>query len=790
MSNRSKKKNDSKGNSAGQNNAAAENSMEKETLSPGEKQIMNARAKAENQQKGKERKRENDRKDKGFMTILCSPRAIRSIILSLFMLFMAVMANSRPQSGESWYFPLAVFLAIFAGLFQYIRFRGKGWIKILYTAVFTVAAPFLAFVIVEFYNKGFWHVGASLSTAAAEPPYSMIILNYIVYALFFLLMSFLAGRLWLGYCIADCCFMVLAIVNFYVVRFRGSPLMPWDLLSIRTAGNVAGNYEYVIYWKLLFATFAFIYLILVCSKMSGRIRRLPVRLSGAAAAGLALVLLISSLQNMDTKKAWGVDTTLFTPNVRYTKNGLVVAYLVNLNLINIKKPDGYSPEKAVEIIEKDQEEHKGDAAAGSADGTGSTEKTDSTDTAVSTAGAEAFDLSKAPNIIVIVNEAFSDLSVIGDFRTTEDYMPFFRTMMEKYTSGHLMTSIKGGNTANTEYEFLSGDSMAFLPEGSVVFQQYISDEVPTLASYLHSLGYSSIGMHPYQGSGWDRDRVYPLMGFDKFYDQDYFKNPKYIRKYISDESAFDRIIQEFENKEEGEKKFIFEVTMQNHSGYSTNISTDNGFTQSVLFTDLPNKNTEIIAAERYLTLIKKSDEAYRKLISYFEENITEPTIIVTFGDHEPNDYVTDVVDNLVGFDPDAGVEESQKHYLVPFFIWNNFGMEKDENVDMMSMNYLASYILKSVGLPMTGYQEFLENMRSTLPVICAGTYIDAEGNYHDWNELGSDTVYGEMINNYNILTYNHLTDKKGRVPEIFNDALDESARAQQEAVREADEKAS
>ena len=156
-----------------------------------------------------------------------------------------------------------------------------------------------------------------------------------------------------------------------------------------------------------------------------------------------------------------------------------------------------------------------------------------------------------PNIIVIMDEAFSDLAYLGEFGTSEDYMPFFHSMMEEYPSGRLMVSVKGGNTANTEYEFLSGDTMAFLPAGSVVYQQYIKDEVPTLASYLRDLGYSTTAIHPYLASGWDRDTVYPLMGFEEFLDIDTFSDPLYIRNYISDESAFDKVIEVFEIRKKG-----------------------------------------------------------------------------------------------------------------------------------------------------------------------------------------------------------------------------------------------
>ena len=189
---------------------------------------------------------------------------------------------------------------------------------------------------------------------------------------------------------------------------------------------------------------------------------------------------------------------------------------------------------------------------------------------------------------------------------------------------------------------------------------------------------------------------------------------------------------------------------------------------------MPYETAQSIAAERYLTLIKKSDEAYEKLITWFEENVTEPTIIITFGDHEPSDYVTEVIDHLTGFDENStDLEEVQKHYQVPFFIWNNMGIPKDESVTTMSVNYLAAYMMKEAGLPLTDYQEFLTQIRKQLPVVCANTYIDKDGTYHDWENLESDEANREILNKYNILAYNHLVDVKHRVDDLFSKPGDE-----------------
>ena len=57
-----------------------------------------------------------------------------------------------------------------------------------------------------------------------------------------------------------------------------------------------------------------------------------------------------------------------------------------------------------------------------------------------------------------------------------------------------------GNTANSEFEFLTGDSLAFLPAGSVAYQQFVKDETPTLVEQLKLQGYQTAAIHPYYRS--------------------------------------------------------------------------------------------------------------------------------------------------------------------------------------------------------------------------------------------------------------------------------------------------
>ena len=173
-----------------------------------------------------------------------------------------------------------------------------------------------------------------------------------------------------------------------------------------------------------------------------------------------------------------------------------------------------------------------------------------------------------PNIIVIMNEAFSDPAVLGEFETNVDYMPFIRGLTENTVKGGLMVSVKGGNTANSEYEFLTGNSMAFLPSGSVPYQQYIRGEMPTVASQLKNLGYETFAMHPYRANGWNRKKVYEYFGFDTSYFKESFTDAPILREYTTDLATYQKIVDIYTSKTPGQPMFVFDVTMQNHSSYS------------------------------------------------------------------------------------------------------------------------------------------------------------------------------------------------------------------------------
>ena len=134
-----------------------------------------------------------------------------------------------------------------------------------------------------------------------------------------------------------------------------------------------------------------------------------------------------------------------------------------------------------------------------------------------------------------------------------------------------------------------------------------------------------------------------------------------------------------------------------------------------------------------------------------------------FGDHQPSDYITNVIAKLTGYNADTSLEEAQKSYLVPYVVWSNFDLDMEER-PLVSVNYLAADVLEAAKLPLTVYQKFLLKQQETIPAIAAGAFVDEQGGYHSYEQKAE---YEDLLNEYQILQYNHLTDVKNRDLSVF-----------------------
>lgn len=554
------------------------------------------------------------------------------------------------------------------------------------------------------------------------------LLNIIFFELSMFFLFGLFGRLRTALMVQTSFFMVVGLANYFVLSFRSAPIMPWDIYSIRTAASVAGDFSYKLETPQLFILLGFVLLLFLefWCRLSLKGKK-PYKRLLAAAVPFALLCIFTNMLHQETYiRKFRLYDKLFTPAVMSKRCGNSVAFLMELKYISVDKPEGYSKERAKELLLSFQE-------------------TDSAPNAVKETD------SAQPNIIVVMNEAFSDLSVLGDFQTNEDYMPFLHSLQqgsENTVTGWLNASVLGGNTANTEFEFLTGHTMAFLPQGSVPYQQYVKQASPALPSHLKELGYKTVAMHPYRAAGWERNRVYPLLGFDEMYFEDDYEDIHYVRKYTDDLTCYREIIKAYESKGDN-PLFVFNVTMQNHSPYTEEF--DN-FKPDITATDA---NSQTL--DNYLSLMKLSDEALQYLIDYFAA-ADEDTIIVFFGDHQPTMSVSKPVRKLNGKSTDnLSDEENSLYYKVPFMVWANFDIPEETDAET-SPGLLSAKVMEYCSLPASPYVKFLQELDEVYTAVSTQAVIGTDGSYATVADAQENETL--TLHDYQTLQYYLLFDWK------------------------------
>lgn len=553
--------------------------------------------------------------------------------------------------------------------------------------------------------------------------------NLLCYAMIHLFVYALTGRFRIAVMASAVLSFVFGLVNHFVTAFRGSPFLPWDVLSARTAFSVASNYTFSLTPDLIGAALVLALLLLLAARMdwnSSLLNQniLHIFISRLAIAGIVIgygvILLETNLPD-----TLGIVEFPWNQSAAYRVNGSLTNFLLNIKYLIIERPEGYSADAVSEIAKEAESEQT---------------------------TADVF-----PHILVIMNEAFSDLSVVGDFETNEDYMPFFHSLQNhpNAVTGNNYVSVHGGTTCNSEFEMLTGNTMAFFPTGSVPYQQYLKQQTTALPSLLHTFGYRADALHPYYPKGWNRDVVYPLMGFETFYDKDAWISAHYVRQYISDTSDYDKLIELYEGRQTGERLFLFNVTMQNHSGYTSSY-----YTSTIHLTDMDGDYPQ---SEQYLSLIRESDAALEKLIAYLEQQ-DEPILLLFFGDHQPA-VESAFYEELYGKSLDQlTLAELQKRYITPYLIWANYDLALPESTDI-SANYLSSLLLETAGISLPPYNQFLLQLQEQIPVINANGYRGSDG---VWYELNKTNPYSDALNDYRILQYNNLFDHEHRIATVFD----------------------
>ena len=598
---------------------------------------------------------------------------------------------------------------------QWIRESGPG---AALRALLLAVTPVTAFFLMQWIYAG----------ELVSYPLYVILGNGVCLAFLYYVLGALTGRLLLASFLTHAAAGILGASNYFVASFRGNPILPWDLTALRTAAAVSGTYRFRLTLPMAAA--------LAAAAAAGVLlwmgrKRRYLRIGTWQLRGILLCLGIFCLRPMlkpEILGEWGITTDVWDQQGAYKNQGVLASFFCNTRFMEVEKPAGYSARAYQNLLGKAVTDQEG---SDSLPGTGKN-------------GTSKGDL---PHIIAIMNESWADFEDFGNIELNESVMNEIRSLEGIF--GHAYTSVFGAGTSASEFEFLTGHTMAFLPSGSIPYQQYILKPQDSLASLLKEQGYRCLAFHPGERDSWQRDQAYPLLGFEEFLCKDDMEVPVTEEHgYISDASSFDQVVSMFENREPGERMFLFNVTIQNHGSY-----TDEDYPVQVYPEDEPGVYP---MAEQYLTLEGKTQDAFQKLIDYFRQQ-DEPVLVVMFGDHQPA-VAQEFLDLAYGVkQEDMTMEEYMGKFRVPYVIWANYQLPQAEeiglNPEITSLNFLAQYVLKCAGIETDQYGEYLREFSGSIPALTFAGYMDPEGNAYSHME---NNEYTSLIEEYQTVQYGEL----------------------------------
>ena len=599
-----------------------------------------------------------------------------------------------------------------------------------------------------------------------EPLFKMglkhLLLNYVICALILLFFICIAYKPIHGIYLAIIVSASFGVANAEVIGFRFYPIAPVDILSVRTAAAVAGGYQ-IFCTRNIALTFIMMFVCIIwtgllnkayhCNRGDGSCdtkaitRTVPVvhnlRRARYLIAIFIVCILASWINLVDFYDKYDMEYKDWDPLFAYKDYGLPLTFTAQIHTMFPDLPEGYSAAKADEIISTGAESLPIEVS--------SPEATDEVDKSQS-----------SPVVLAIMNESFTDFDMLGKLDCNKEYLKNYYALKDDPGTlewGCTYTSTYGGGTYKSEFEYLTGSAMANIP-GTIPYMMFDFTKVSSLVEEYKAEGYKCVAAHAFLPTDWRRDRVYADMGFDKFLDiRDFDREGKIdSRGYLSDEGNYERMIEEIKNTDE--PLFLFNVTIQNHGGYTE------GELPGVAVDVDPEYNGyedfRIFAGD-----MKKSDEALKYLLDELRK-MERPVTVAFFGDHQPS-LDTECLDILLESEKDTAsndAEFAQRKYITPYFIWTNHnslpleGKPTDE-VSIITPTYLGVATRYYAGCELTDFDKYMLNLRSKLPMLnINGLYTDRTG-FVASTELDtiSDEEVNELLRGYSYVEYRRVYDK-------------------------------
>ena len=535
-----------------------------------------------------------------------------------------------------------------------------------------------------------------------------------------------------------CC--ILGIAEHFVMTFKGEAILPSDILALGTAMEVSEGYEFT-FTAGIVTSLALLEISLgLLSLIRPRKLSTPAHVLPAIAGNLCAFLLVSVISllgfsSIDLEQALNFGFDRWQPICTYVSQGFITSFTEMVNELPIEKPEGYTPDETKNIEQELVVAY--DSTYGSSE---------------QRAAAVAQFNEIKPTVIAVMNESFTDLSCFEQLKAAGYFGPnYYNSLPDTLVRGTMLASVTGGGTANSEFEFLTGATTAFVGVGKIPYQLYQMSDVDSLAKDLKELGYVVTAMHPQNPVNYHRDKIYQQLGFGEFLSIDDFGDAPYYHNGVCDYVTYDKILELLRTDER--PQFIFDVTMQNHGGYEIGSVPAEELTN--YWVEGASENTNAML-NTYLTCINASDRDLEYFINELR-NIGRPVVLVFFGDHQPS-IATSLNDEL--YPQEDTASHAFRVHQSTYFVWANYEIAGNNELnvyDTVGANEIAAIALNKIGAPLTDYQKALLATRSDVPSINVAGYLGADGLRYDLES--EDSPYTSTIDKLQRVQYLEFATK-------------------------------
>ena len=550
-----------------------------------------------------------------------------------------------------------------------------------------LAAALFGVLILERCNMG--GTGSVITWLAAYPGLFFLAL-VICASLYCFIRAFFRKPVW-PFAIYGSLVCLMGTANFFKLFYRTEPLVPYDLFNVGPAFAIAGNMSMRLTRGLVFNLVFFVLCLLGLWVLFILVYppAPPRRWWRFALMLLLPALCLYSLTDVHRLALFGAEDIRYDQYYNYQINGFIVSTLMNLGDSRVQSPRVYNYDEVAALREA-IEEARNPLPLGSPKG--------------------------QPHIIVLQMEAYADPRRI-DPRVAYALDPFsplapYESKIQRF---HTLVSTIGGGTSNTEYEFLTGFNLFYCPMGVTPFIQYMNQPRPSLASALTEQGYTSVAVHPHIGRFYNRDAVFPKLGFQRFVTEEEFVGAEHIGLYISDDTFGGKIVEIFEEERANGPVFIYGISIQNHGPYfdpdvrrEYPVELNGGLT----LTDAQITELETFGANLY-----DSSVMLANMIQYLS-TVDEPILLLVYGDHQAA--------WLWAMDGPGTPDVELNRYSTESFYWANYPLA-NEHRPVVGASVLGTQLMRKAGLPLPLYNKGIDLQSRELMAYNVAITVENDG---------------------------------------------------------------